>query len=134
MSKKLINLLRHGSLPREDDGAIITFLVELEIHRNITAALLHRLPCAPSRGADGLLMLSQESFKKVIGPIEVHVDIKGTINGSRRGEKECIAGDADLWIKIWEELHELVKRGILVEVEHVKAHGTKKEKEKLTQL
>ena len=44
------------------------------------------------------------------------------------------AGDADLWIKIWEELHELVKRGILVEVAHVKAHRTKKEKEKMTQF
>ena len=41
--------------------------------------------------------------------------------------------DADLWI-IWEELHELVKRGILVEVEHVKAHSTKNGKEKMTQL
>ena len=35
---------------------------------------------------------------------------------------------------MWEELHELVKkRGILVEVAHVKAHRTKKEKEKMTQ-
>ena len=32
------------------------------------------------------------------------------------------------------KLHDLVKRGILVEVEHVKAHRTKKEKEKMTQL
>ena len=39
-----------------------------------------------------------------------------------------------MWITIWEELHELVKRGILVEVENVKAHRTKKEKEKMTQL
>ena len=44
------------------------------------------------------------------------------------------AVDADLWIKSWEELHELVKRGVLVEVEHVKAHRTKKEKEKMAQL
>ena len=51
--------------------------------------------------------------------------------------KKCVkpvAGDADSWIKVWEELHELVKRGILVEVEHVKAHRTKKEKEKMTQF
>ena len=42
-------------------------------------------------------------------------------------------GDADLWFKIWQELHELVKkRGILVEVAHVKARRTKKEKEKMT--
>ena len=33
--------------------------------------------------------------------------------GYGKGEKECIkpgVGDADLWFKIWEELHELVKR------------------------
>ena len=58
--------------------------------------------------------------------------------GLRQGEKECIkprAGDADLWINVWEELHELVRRGtFLVEVTHVKAHRTKKEKEKMTQL
>ena len=34
--------------------------------------------------------------------------------------------------KNWEELLELAKSGILVEVEHVKAHRTKKEKEKMT--
>ena len=44
------------------------------------------------------------------------------------------AGDADLWMKMWEELHELVKRGILVEVAHVKAHRTKKGKDKMTQF
>ena len=58
--------------------------------------------------------------------------------GYEKMKKECIikprAGDADLWIKMWEELHELVKRGILVEVERVKAHRTKKEKENMTQL
>ena len=37
------------------------------------------------------------------------------------------AGDAHLWIKLWEEFHELVKRGILGEVAHVKAHCTKKD-------
>ena len=50
---------------------------------------------------------------------------------------ECIkprAGDADSQIKISEELHGSVERGILVEVEHVKAHRTKKEKVKMTQL
>ena len=57
-------------------------------------------------------------FRKVCGPIKAHVDNKGTIDGLRKGEKECIkpgTGDADLWINIWEELHELVSRGILVE-------------------
>ena len=42
-------------------------------------------------------------LKKVIGPIEVHVDNEGIIDELRRGESKCIdpkAGDADLWIKI----------------------------------
>ena len=42
-------------------------------------------------------------------------------------ERECIkpgAGDADLWIKIWDELHSLAARDVTVEVKHVKAHCT----------
>ena len=39
-----------------------------------------------------------------------------------------------LCFEIWEESHGLVERGILVEVEHVKAHGTKKEKENMSQF
>ena len=42
-------------------------------------------------------------LRKVSGPIKVHVDNKGIIDGFRKGEKECIkprAGDADLWIKV----------------------------------
>ena len=42
------------------------------------------------------------------------------------------AGDADLWIKLWEELQLLRWKEILVEVEHVKAHRTKKEKEEMS--
>ena len=59
------------------------------------------------------------------------MDNKGTIDGSRKVEEKCIkprAGDADLWFMILEELHELVERGIVVEVAHVKAHRTKKKK------
>ena len=83
-------------------------------------------------GVDSLLVPPQ----KVCGPIKVHVDNKGTIDGLRKGEKECIEPRAEMQTcgKIWEELHELAKRGILVEVEHVKAHRTKKEKEKMTQF
>ena len=50
----------------------------------------------------------------------------------RRGESKCIkprARDVDLWFKIWEELHGLAEKGMLVEVEHVKAHRTKEEKD-----
>ena len=49
---------------------------------------------------------------------------KGIIDGLWRGEMKCIdpkAGDADVWIKMWEELHRLTSREILIEVEHVKA-------------
>ena len=76
-------------------------------------------------------------LRKVCGPMKVHVDNKGIIDGLRKGEKEGIkpgVGDADLWIKIWEQPHELVKGGMLVEVAHVKAHRTKKEKQKMMQF
>ena len=59
------------------------------------------------------------------------------MGGLRRGDKESIKprpGDADFWIKMWKELCGLVKRGILVEVSHVKAHRTKKEEEKMTKF
>ena len=42
-------------------------------------------------------------LKNVIGPINVHVDDKGIIDGSWRGERKCTdpkAGNADLWTKI----------------------------------
>ena len=42
------------------------------------------------------------------------------------------AGDADLWIKIWEELLNLAEGDVLVEVEHVKAHRTKTEKKDMS--
>ena len=67
-------------------------------------------------------------LKSVIGPIKVHVDNKGIIDDLWRGERNCIkprAGDADLWIKVWEELRRLAARDVVVEVEHVKAHRTK---------
>ena len=41
-------------------------------------------------------------------------------------------GDADLWLKIWEELDLLVSKEFSVEVEHVKAHRTKKDKKKMS--
>ena len=40
--------------------------------------------------------------------------------------------DADLWILIWEEVCRFHQEGILLEVEHVKAHRTKKEKQEIT--
>ena len=70
-------------------------------------------------------------LRKVIGPIKVHVDNKGIIDGLRKGVKECIkprAGDADLWIKIGKNHMNWFKKGIPVEVEHVTAHRAKKGK------
>ena len=69
-------------------------------------------------------------LKRVIGPIKVDVDNKGIVDGLWRGERERItpkAGDAD-------ELHLVVSKGTSVEVEHVKAQRTKKDKEKMPQI
>ena len=57
-------------------------------------------------------------LKRVIGPIKVHVDNKGIMDGLWRGEREhqTKAGDAEFWIKIWEELRCLAARNIVVEV------------------
>ena len=63
--------------------------------------------------------------------IKVHVDNKVIIDGLWRGNKKCVnpkAGDAELWIEIWEELHKFAAGDMLVEVEHVKVHRTMKEK------
>ena len=97
---------------------------EFEVQRTVKRAELTAFLCLLER----VIMLSQES---VIGPIKVHVDNKAMIDGLRIGEKECIkprVGGPDLW-ENWEELHGLAGRGILVEVEHVKVHRTKKGKE-----
>ena len=71
-------------------------------------------------------------LRKVCGPIKVHVDNKGTIVGYEKVRKSVLSQEPEMQTcgKMWEELHKLVKRGILVEVEHVKAHRTKKGKEK----
>ena len=65
----------------------------------------------------------------------MHVDTKGIFDALWRGERKCIipeAGDADLSIKIWEELHRLAARDIVVEVEHLKAHRTKNDKKDMS--
>ena len=50
----------------------------------------------------------------------------------KRNASNPTAGDADLWIEIWEELHNIAAGDTLVEVEHVKAHRTKKEKKEMS--
>ena len=65
----------------------------------------------------------------------MHVDNKGFIDGLWRGERKCIdpsAGDADWWIKILKELCLSTSNEILVDVEHVKAHFTKKDKKEVS--
>ena len=65
----------------------------------------------------------------------VHVDDKGITDGLWRGEARCIgprAKDADLLIMIWEELHRVHQEDILVEVEHVRAHRSKKEMQNMS--
>ena len=60
---------------------------EFEVQRTIKRAELTAFLCL---------------LRKVRGPIEIHVDNKGIIDGIRRPGEECIkprAGDADLWIK-----------------------------------
>ena len=37
-------------------------------------------------------------------------------------------------VKIWEERHTLISREVLVEVEHVKAHRTEKDKTEMSHL
>ena len=59
---------------------------ELEVQRTIKRAELTAFLCL---------------LRKVCGPIKIHVDNKGIIDGLPKGEKECLkerAGDADLWI------------------------------------
>ena len=65
----------------------------------------------------------------------MHVDNKVIIDGLWRGETKCVnpkAGDAELWIEIWEELHKFAAGDMLVEVEHVKVHRTMKEKKEMS--
>ena len=62
----------------------------------------------------------------------MHVDHEGFFDGLWRGERKCIdpkAGDADFWIKIWEELHLPVSKETLVDIEHVQAQRAKNKKE-----
>ena len=61
--------------------------------------------------------------------------IKEILMVYERGEVKCIgprAGDADLWIRMWEELYCLNSKEMLVEVEHVKAHRTEKDKKTMS--
>ena len=87
----------------------------------------------PTKRAELTAFLS--ILKKVTGPIKVHVDNKGIVDGLWKGESKCLdpkTGDADLWIKMLEELQLLASREISVEVEHVKAHRAKNDKKEMS--
>ena len=60
------------------------------------------------------------------------MDNKGIVDRQWRGERKCIdpnAGDADLWIRLWKELHRLAARDIVVEVE-LSRHTAQRKKKK----
>ena len=74
------------------------------------------------------------SLKKGLGPSKCKSITKASLTGYG-GERKCIHPKAaDLWIKIWEELHNIAAGDILVELKHVKAHRTKKEKHRCRTL
>ena len=63
---------------------------------------------------------------------KVHVDNKGILDGLWRGENKCIglkAKDADMWIA-----NKLRSKEVLIEVEHVRAHRTEKERQRMSLL
>ena len=64
-----------------------------------------------------------------------HVHNERLIDGLGRRDMKCLgpkAKDADLWIFTWEEVHRIHQEGILLEVENVKAHRSKKEKQEMS--
>ena len=71
-------------------------------------------------------------LNRVIGPIKVYMDNKGIIDGLRRGCIKPRAKDADFTDQNVGRTALSGRNGILVEVEHVKAHRTKKEKNEVS--
>ena len=76
------------------------------------------------------------------GPMEAEFEVRRTIKRAELTAFLCLLkevigptmvhGDAHMSIKIWEELHLLVSKEILVEMEHVKAHRSKKDKKDMS--
>ena len=87
-----------------------TLDAELEVQRTITRAELTAFLCI---------------LEGIVGLTTAHVDSQGINDGLWRGEMKSAgpkAKDADLWVLIWEEVRRVHRDGILLEVEHVKAH------------
>ena len=71
----------------------------------------------------------------VIGPTKVHVGDKEIIDVLWKGELKCIgpkAKDVDLWLRMLEEVHFLPCKDMLIVAEHVKAHRTEKERQRMS--
>ena len=66
------------------------------------------------------------------GPIKVHVDNQGIIDGSRKGERvyQAKSGRCRFMEKIGEELHGLAERGISLWKWHMSRHTARRKKKK----
>ena len=95
-------------------GPCISVEAELEVQRTIKRAELTAFVC--------LLI-------RMIRPIKVHVDSKGIIDGLRRRQSMHQAKSGRCRF-----MDENYMVGMLVEVEHVKAHRMKKEKKHMSQF
>ena len=75
------------------------------------------------------------ALRGLCAPATIHTDSMGILNGLHREEKMCIAPraeEADLWIGLWEGVEEVRDRDVRLDVMHVKADRTQKEKAKMT--
>ena len=76
-------------------------------------------------------------FKKIIGRTNAHVDNKWILDGLWKGEVKCTgpkAAAVGLCTKMCEEMHHRRSKEILNEVEHVKAHRTKRDKKEMSKV
>ena len=93
-----VEQLDHDEVMRPMHGMYETLDAELEAQRTVNRSVLAAFECL---------------LTGVIGPTKVYVDNKGIVDGTWRGEMRCIgprAKDADLWIMIWENRTEFIKK------------------------
>ena len=94
---------------------------ELEVQRTFKRAELTAFLCL---------------LKKVTGPVKVHVDNKGIVDGLWKGERTCIdpkVCDADFCGQKMGRIAPSVSKEILVEAEPLKVHRSKKDKIEMSQ-
>ena len=128
--KAMLRRMDHFLESRESGVHVPCFWIRMENWDQCMGSIARWMPIEVLRTIQRAELTAFLCFlEKVSGPTKVHVDKKGIIDDLWKGEMKCIgpkAEDADLWIKIWEELYSLSSKEILVEVEHVKAHSTEK--------